>query len=137
MGSGRASWSATDLSTNMKTQKLILIALCLGACLWSAKIIVGVVGLARVQGSPGLVGWLEVGAFCGAGLLPLLLIRNSGAKHKPVLVGIWVPCIAYVTLLALNFMRLGLVTAGAIRLALWIAIAVLLVRTRSLWCKNA
>jgi hypothetical protein len=121
----------------MKTQRHILTALCVGACIWSATMIAGVFGLARAQGSFALMGLLEVAAFAGAGLLPLLLIWKSDAKRKTVLVAIWAVCVTYVSLLALNLMRLGFFTEGSVHLALWIAIAVLLVRTLRLSHKNA
>lgn len=90
--------------------------------------IVGVLGLARAQGAFALWGWLEVAAFTGAGVLPLLLMGKAGAKYKTVLLAGWALSITYVSLLALNLLRLGIFVQGSVRLSLWIVIAILLVR---------
>lgn len=60
--------------------------------------------------------------------MPLLLVWQSGAKKRKVLTGVWVVCIVYVSLLALNLLRSGFLTKGIIRLSLWIVIGVLVVR---------
>ena len=114
---------------NMKTQKYVLIALCLGVCVWSARMGFGVVGLARVQGWSALAGLLEVAVFGGAGLLPLVLLGKPEAKYRLALVAVWAVCLAYVSLLALNLLRLGHFAAAGLHLALWAAIAVLAIRT--------
>lgn len=121
----------------MKTQRYVLIALCSGVCVWSATMVVSVLGLARAQGPFALLGLLEVAAFAGAGLLPLLLLWKADSKYRTVLVAVWALCITYVSLLALNLLRLGFFTAAAFYLALWTAIAVLLIRTLRLAHKNA
>ena len=114
----------------MKTQRYILTALCLGVCVWAAAMIMGVVGLVRAQGSFEWMSWLEIAAFSGAGLLPLVLIRKADPRwRRTALVAAWALCLTYVTLLALNLLRLGFFTKASLRLALWTAIAVLLVRT--------
>jgi hypothetical protein len=121
----------------MKSEKHILTVLCLGVCIWSATMIVGVFGLARTQGPSALWALLEVAAFVGAGLLPLLLIWKSDAGHEKVIVGIWTVCVGYVNLLALNALRLGLFAKASVRLALWIVIAILLVRALRATHKHA
>jgi hypothetical protein len=114
----------------MKTQRYILTALCLGVCVWAAAMIMGVLGLVRAQGSFEWMSWLEITAFSGAGLLPLVLIRKADPGwRRTALVAACALCLTYVTLLALNLLRLGFFTKASLRLALWTAIAVLLVRT--------
>ena len=114
----------------MKTQRYILTALCLSACVWAAAMVVGVLGLVRAQGSFAWMSSLEIAGFSGAGLLPLVLIRRADlGRRRTALVAAWALCLTYVTLLALNLLRLGFFTKASLRLALWTAIAVLLVRT--------
>jgi hypothetical protein len=121
----------------MKTQKYVLIALCLGVCLWSARMGFGVVGLARVQEWSALTGLLEIAAFGGAGFSPLLLLWRPEAKYRSSLVAAWALCIGYVGLLALNLLRLGYFAPAGLRLALWATIAVLAIRTVRLTPKSA
>jgi hypothetical protein len=118
----------------MKIEKYILTALCVGVCIWSATMIAGVINLARLQGPPpyAILASLEPAAFLGAGLLPLLLTWRPSARHQKKLLGAWAICMTYVTLLALNMLRLGLHERASIRLALWGAIVVLLIRTQRL-----
>jgi len=113
--------------TKMKAEKYVLSALCVGVCIWSATMVAGVVGLARTQGLSALFALFEVATFVGAGLVPLVLIWTSGSWKK-ALIGVWVVCISYVTVLALNCLRLDLVAKGTMRLALWMVIAVLFIR---------
>lgn len=96
-----------------------------------------VVDLAGSDGSVGWMGVLEIAAFTGAGLLPLLLIWKSAAGYRKALLVIWGLCFAYVSSLALNLLRLGLFAKAGVRLAVWTAIAVLLVRTLRASRRNA
>lgn len=112
----------------MKAEKTILTVLCLGVCLWSARMVVGVIGLASTQGALQLLALLEVVTFAGAGLIPLLLLWKRPLTLSRIAIGIWVVCMVYATLLALNLVRVGLYAKGGVRLALWVAIAVLTVR---------
>jgi len=112
----------------MKTEKLFLGVLCLGACVWSTSMIISVVALARYQGPSALFALIEVAAFVGAGLVPLLFIRKSEKKDGKLMIVLWVICVAYASLLAINALRLELFTKGAVRLALWIAITALFIR---------
>ncbi len=121
----------------MKMQKYVLVALCLGVCVWVTRMGFDVVGLAHVQEWPALAGLLEVAAIGGAGLLPLLLLWKPEAKYRPALVGGWAACIAYVSLLALNLLRLGYFAPAGLRLVLWAAIAVLAIRTLRLRPESA
>lgn len=106
-----------------------LIILCVGACLWSAKMAVGALAVARGDNPLPLVGLLEIAAFAGAGALPLLLLATRGRRRRTALAAAWAPCLAYVLLLALNLLRLGFLVAGGIRLAVWLAIAFLTLRS--------
>jgi hypothetical protein len=93
-----------------------------------------------LAGADGLFGWmgvLEIAAFTGAGLLPLLLIWKSAASYRKTLLVIWGLCFAYVSLLALNLLRLGLFAKASVRLVVWSAMAVLLVRTLQASRRNA
>jgi hypothetical protein len=112
----------------MKTEKYVLSVICVGVCLYAAKMVVGVIGLARYQGPGALLALLEVATFLGAGLIPLIFLWQADKKMRKALYVVWMVCIAYVSLLAINTLRLGLFTAGAIHLSVWVAIVVLLVR---------
>lgn len=114
----------------MKVQKTVLTVLCAVVCLWAAWMVVGVIGLARYQGPAQLLELIEVAMFMGAGVFPLLLAWwTKSARHRWLFIAA-VTCLAYVTVLALNTLRLGLWPQGAVRLALWIVIATLVIRMR-------
>ncbi len=112
----------------MKIEKLILSVLCAVVCIWVAKMIIGVVGLAYHQGAYNLLALFEVAMFAGAGAIPLVLIWRSPAKRSKWLFIVWTICTVYVVLLAANALRLGLMGVGISRFAIWTIIAILFVR---------
>ena len=111
----------------MKTEKYILTALCAIGCLWAIKMVVGVVGLALHQDVSALAAFFEIGAFVGAALIPLAFLWLSRARMRSWLLGPWVLSVAYVCLLSLNGLRLGLPISG-VTLAFWVAIVILFAR---------
>jgi hypothetical protein len=111
----------------MKIEKDVLSVLCAGVCVWAARMVVGVIGLARHQGPMALLALLEVAAFLGAGLIPLLMVWLSPKKKRKWPDAIWAVCALYVVVLALNYSRYDPL-AGTVRLALWISIIILFIR---------
>jgi len=111
----------------MKTEKYILTALCAVVFIWVIKMVVGIIGLARYQGPSQLLALIEVAAFMGAGVIPLLAAWLSSPQKKWLYV-LWAPCILYVCFLAIRY-TIHNPIPGAIRLLLWIAIIALVARS--------
>lgn len=109
-----------------KVERALLTGLAVGVLACSAWMAVGVIGLARHEGPRALGALLEVAAFVGVAVVPLR-VRWSRATAW---LAVWAGCLTYVTVLALNALRLGLYLEGALRLALWIALAALFLRLR-------
>jgi len=111
----------------MKTEKLVLTALCAVVCAWTVKMLVGVVGLSRTQDVPALTAAFEIAMFFGAALLPLVAVWFFADRPRKWLHVLWTPCIIYVIFVALRYSLVSPL-AGGVRLLIWSAIFVLLVR---------
>jgi|GEM_PF-6609679 hypothetical protein len=117
--------------------KQLLIVLCIVGTLWSLKMIFAAAQMTNAEGVfPPLFAW-ELFAFFGAATLPLLFIWKPRVQPRALILTIWALCIVYVSVLALNLIRVGLVANGCVRLALWVAIAFLFIRMLRLSLKNA
>ncbi|ACB77572.1 hypothetical protein Oter_4299 [Opitutus terrae PB90-1] len=112
--------------TPMKIEKLLLTVLCSIACAWVVWTAVGVAGLAQHQGPPSLAGGLELLAFAAASAIPLVHTWWRSGR-RPWLLAVWAPCLLYECFLATR-VALHQPLAGAARLLLWLAIAVLVAR---------
>ncbi len=100
----------------MKNEKLVLTALCVIVCAWVAKMLINVVFMARYQDVPVLATTFELSMFLGAGLIPLVAVWFLKEKKRMWLYALWVPCILYVSFLAINLSRFRPV-AGSLRIS--------------------
>lgn len=110
----------------MKTEKLLLTALCGLACLWVGRMVAGVAGLALHQGSPAGAAYLEMAAFAAAAALPLAATWWRAARRS-WLRAVWALSALYVCFVAANY-AMQHPLAGSLRLLLWAAIIVLTFR---------
>ncbi|MGH8018218.1 MAG: hypothetical protein ACREIA_07995 [Opitutaceae bacterium] len=104
-----------------------LAALGIAVGVWVAKMLVGVILLARHQDVPVLTAVFEMAMFLGAGLIPLAAVWLVEDERRRWLYVLWAPCILYVSFLAVRYC-LASPFAGAMRLLLWAAIIVLFIR---------
>jgi len=111
----------------MKTEKIVLTVLCVGACIWCIKMLVGVIGLSRHQDVSTAAAVFELAMFFGAGSLPLIAIWLIGDRKRKWLYLLWTPCILHAVFLAISYSRVS-PSGGFVRLFLWFAIVVLFIR---------
>jgi hypothetical protein len=109
-------------------KKYILLALCCVALAYIGKVAFGTVDLARYQDQPVSVVVFELAMFLGAVVFPLSSALRQNKERKPWHYVAWIPCILYVTVIAINYMfRTANYFGGLLLLFLWIAIAFLFI----------
>ena len=121
---------AATRNTNARNYALIALGVLALACV--GRTVIESVRLSHDQDVPPGPAWFELAAFIGAALIPLVHALRRGRRKNVWLLALWTPCILYVVGIGINLLVRsdvdGRFVFAVIRLAGWLAIAVLFLR---------